>query len=327
MAISFEDAKQYLRKRISQNESYEDLLRFPRFFEIETVHSCNARCQMCTINDWETKRKPITKELFDKIADEIIANADQVKRVSLYRDGEPLLDKHLPDRISKLKEGGVSDVTIATNVSLLNEKNSKNLLDAGLDIIILSIDSLKKQVHESIRKGLHFEEVMDNAHRFISLRNRYNKKTRIWVRMVRQDSNKNEWKEYKEYWEKRLSDTDRVYFHDVFNWGDQLTNFKPVSSTYEIQLPCVALWSLMVIFSDGTVPLCNIDYKGLFKLGDINKQSIAEVWESSRLNGNRKMHLNDEKGAIKICRRCNVWDEPSDVKKISKLYAKKFDIN
>jgi len=44
-------AKDYLHTRISPQESYEDLLAFPRYFEIETVNACNARCTMCTIDD------------------------------------------------------------------------------------------------------------------------------------------------------------------------------------------------------------------------------------------------------------------------------------
>ncbi len=66
-------------------------------------------------------------------------------------------------------------------------------MEAGLDSIILSIDSLKKDVFEAIRLRLNFEEVMENALRFIELRDRINPKTQIRVRMVRQDSNVDEW--------------------------------------------------------------------------------------------------------------------------------------
>ena len=53
---------------------------------------------MCTIADWTRGVETISDELFKKVADEIIANADVVKRVSLYRDGEPLIDKKLAAR-------------------------------------------------------------------------------------------------------------------------------------------------------------------------------------------------------------------------------------
>ena len=112
-------AKDYLHTRISPQESYEDLLAFPRYFEIETVNACNARCTMCTIDDW-TRHTPVMKDpLFKKLADEICAHDSEVKRVSLYRDGE-LLDKKMAKRVAMLKDGGVKKVGISTNVALLS---------------------------------------------------------------------------------------------------------------------------------------------------------------------------------------------------------------
>ena len=44
-------------------------LYFPKYFEIETVNACNARCVMCTIDDWEQSRSPIMDEkLFSKFS-------------------------------------------------------------------------------------------------------------------------------------------------------------------------------------------------------------------------------------------------------------------
>ena len=71
--------------------------------------------------------------------------------------------------------------------------NVPALLEAGLDVIIMSIDSLKKDVFESIRVRLDFDEVLENAKRFIRLRNEINPSTRIWMRMIRQEENKDEW--------------------------------------------------------------------------------------------------------------------------------------
>ena len=66
--------------------------------------------------------------------------------------------------------GGVNTTSISTNVSLLDEERSRALQDAGLDMIILSIDSLRKDVLENIRVRLDFDEVLENALRFIELR-------------------------------------------------------------------------------------------------------------------------------------------------------------
>lgn len=304
-------SKEYLQRRIDAASSYEDLLKFPKYFEIETVNACNARCPMCTISDWQRRSPGMPDDLFKKIADEISEHRDHVKRVSLYRDGEPLLDKRLPDRIAYLKAVGVKRVGIATNVSLLDEKHATDLLKAGIDEVIMSVDSLQKRVFEEMRQGLTFETVLENSLGFIALRNRLRPKTSIWMRMVVGESNASEWPSYRDYWSPRLGDQDRLYFHSMHNWGGQIDLATPTRS-YEPTLPCIALWSLMVIFANGQVPLCNVDYNNKFPTGDVRQLSIADIWQSSILNRRRQQHLEGDKAAVSLCENCNVWDEQSD---------------
>ena len=302
-------AKEYLQRRISPGETHDDLLGFPRFIEIETVNACNARCPMCTIADWQRKTPTMKDALFRRIADEIIQHRDEVIRVSLYRDGEPLLDRKLPDRIAYLKDGGVGATSISTNVSLLDEERARSVLEAGLDMIILSIDSLDKDTFESIRVRLNFEEVLENALRFIDLRNAIRPKTRIYMRMIRQPANLDEWPSYEAYWKPRLAPHDRLYYHNLFNWGGQLEGFKAIAPSFEPNLPCVALWSLLVIFGNGDVPLCNVDYNNKYPTGSVLEHSIEELWRSKIMNERRKAHLSGDKGCISLCKNCNVWDE------------------
>ncbi|MEO5375299.1 MAG: radical SAM protein [Alphaproteobacteria bacterium] len=312
---------EYLVKRISPDETYEDLLRFPRYFQIETVNACNARCPMCTVSDWARGTPSMKEPLFRKIADELIANAGTIRRVSLHQDGEPLLDKALPDRVAYLKDGGIRDVGISTNVSLLDEANARRLLEARLDTIILSIDSLDKAVFESIRVRLNHDVVMANALRFIALRDSLRPATRIWVRMVRQPKNYEEWPEFERFWHTKLRETDRVNYHNVHNWGGQLGNYQSVAHTFEPLLPCVALWSLMVIFADGRVPLCNADYNNHYPTGSVADHSIAEVWNSAIMTERRRLHLTGAKGAVPICKDCTIWEEPPDGTRLAEEYA------
>lgn len=319
-------AQEYLLKRISPEETYEDILRFPRYLEIETINACNARCPMCTIEGWERLSKPMADELFAKIASEVIEHAKEVKRVTLYRDGEPLLDKKLPDRIAILKEGGIKSISISTNVSLLTKSKTRDLLNAGLDIIIMSIDSLNKQIYEDIRVRLKFEEVIENAHRFIELRNKIRPETKIWIRMIRQKSNFHEWPAYYNYWSQHLSDNDRIYYHNIFNWGGQLNCFKPVARSYEPNLPCVSLWSLLVIFNNGDVPLCNVDFNNRYPTGNVVSNSIVDLWRSDVMNERRNLHLSGRKSYINLCKDCNAWDESPDRENVSAQYAEAVEL-
>lgn len=303
-----ETPHEYLERRIDGG-SVEALIGFPRYFEIETVNGCNASCPMCTIADWQRKDGVMKDGLFDKIADEIVRHPE-VKRVHLYRDGEPLLDKRLAKRISQLKLGGVAEVGISTNAQLLDEHRGLAILQAGLDEIILSIDSVYPNIYSQIRVGLDWATVTENAKRFFKLRDGLRSKCRIRVRMIRQELNEHEWYHgrFQAEWLPHISGRDTIEYRNIHNWGGQLGGFKPISQA-PTDKPCLALWSLMTIFADGSVPLCNVDYNNKFPLGNVKDNSIAELWQSFEQNRRRALHMTGERKIISPCANCTVWSE------------------
>ena len=133
-----------LAKRLKLKNLSESHL-FPKYFEIETIRGCNARCRMCTIAEWDDKNSIMSDELFSKISEEMKPHAKWIQTVCLSRNGEPLLDKKLPEKIRKLKNCGINYVTFSTNASLLDEKTSIALIESGLDDIRFSIDGTTKK--------------------------------------------------------------------------------------------------------------------------------------------------------------------------------------
>ena len=168
---------------------------------------------------------------------------------------------------------------------------------------------MDKEIFESIRVRLKFEEVRDNAINFLKIRDKIRPNCRVWIRMIRQENNKDEFPSYLNFWKQYASPVDRVYYHNIFNCGGQLDDFNPIEETYEPKLPCVALWSLMVFFSNGDVPLCNVDYNNKYQTGSILDNSIQEIWQSKIAKQRREIHLSGEKSQFSICKNCNVWDE------------------
>ncbi len=309
---TLQERKDYLARRIRPGEGYASLLEFPSYFEIETVNACNARCPMCTIAEWTRHTPTMKDDLFDKIAREIIDHARFVKRVALFRDGEPLLDKKLAKRIRILVDGGIKEVNICTNVSLLTPERSAELLEAGLNDILLSIDGTEKESFEKIRVRLNFEQVVSNACELIRLRDRINPKARIRIRMIRQELNKDQWPDFERFWRPKLRQHDKVYCSDMHNWGDQLAAYKPSSVARERDLPCVALWSLMTIFANGDVPMCNIDFNNKFPTGNVRENSIKEVWQNDVQNERRRVHIELRRKEMEMCANCTVWALPAD---------------
>jgi radical SAM protein with 4Fe4S-binding SPASM domain len=286
------------------------VMYFPKYFEIDTIHACNAKCQMCPIWESPLDYGRMEQKLFDKISLEMSEYSHWIKSVCLSRNGEPLLDKSLPNKIKTLKNYGIKDVTFSTNASLLNAEKSIELIESGLDDIRFSIDGATKETFESIRRGLIFEEVVENCLQFIKLRDEKGQSPRIRIRMALQDRNKNEEMQWKNFWLSKVSNHDLVYSKRINMWGNQLGGHDEERGDAEkySDVPCISPWSTMIVLYNGKVPLCGVDYKPLFEMGNLNDSNIKQIWTSKNYKEVREIHSSGRRNDISLCRGCNIWD-------------------
>lgn len=289
---------------------FEDYLRFPMYYEIETVNACNASCKMCTVNKWQKNGDPsMSDSLFRKMADELIDYKDIVRTVNLSRDGEPLLDRKLEEKITYLKKGGIKHSTFSTNAALLTKKRALSLLESGLDEIMFSIDGLKKETFEKIREGLTFEKIVDNVLQFIKLRDSLASKVKIRVRMVIQRENLAEVEEWGKYWRSVLQKQDSVHAKNIHSWGNMLENYVAVKKTDKLCTPCTSTFSTMIIRYNGDVTICPLDYDFKYVSGNIGGQSIRDIWQNGiHFRNFRELHLRGMRDEFDFCKGCRLWD-------------------
>jgi organic radical activating enzyme len=312
-ALKGKDAVQYLEKKLGA--SNDILTNFPKYIMIETVNFCNANCIMCGI-DFTKKLKSVMKdELYDKILAEIIAHKDEIEKVMLYLDCEPLLDKKLPARIEMMKKGGVKKTNISTNAELLDEVRGTKIINAGLDEIYINLDSLHKDRFEIIRKGLNFDTVYKNIINFIQLRNKLNPKLVIRMQMICQDLNADEGETWIEHWKPKLNPHDQIIVQKNHNWASAY-NAKNFGDEFSINnVPCIGPFGTFCIHVDGTVGLCSMDTDPKPNgttgegIGTVATKSIAEVWTGEPVKRVRDIHIAGERCKIKLCDGCTLWRE------------------
>ncbi|MBF0436078.1 MAG: radical SAM protein [Magnetococcales bacterium] len=288
---------------------------FPQFFQIETIRNCNAHCRFCAVDRWDMSNPQLPQFLFDKIVEEMRDYRHWIRMVDVQRAGEPLLDKHLSQRISQLKNIGIRFVTVSTNASLLNEKTATRLLDSGLDEIMISIDSVDKEIYESLRVGLNYETVITNIKNFFALRDKQCPELVIRVRGVscfRPDDpeNQKQIQNWTRFWDEFRRPQDRIYMKKLHTWGNQHIWQEKISE-YEHNLdykPCIAPWSTFHVTSMGRVPLCGQDMDATMTMGDIHNQTIAEIWQGEHFSRIRELHQIGQRNEISFCRGCKIFD-------------------
>jgi MoaA/NifB/PqqE/SkfB family radical SAM enzyme len=152
---------------------------------LETTNRCNLLCTTCP-RTYEELEPPadMSWELFRSIVDQV----PNLSRAVLHGVGEPMLVKNLPRMVRYLKDRGTY-VLFNTNGTVLNEKNGRALIDAGLDELRVSFDAANAESYRAIRGKNYFNRILKNVRVFRELQEREGKlKPRVsaWLTGLRE---------------------------------------------------------------------------------------------------------------------------------------------
>ena len=214
--------------------------------------------------------------------------------IKLNWRGEPLLNKDLWLFIEYAKTvAEVKEVSLNTNLQLLTTQHITDFNSAKLDWIIVSIDGATKKTYESIRKGASFVVLLKNLD---LLNHQFRGKVRIQI--CPQESNIDELSQW-QFIFRGYADELRVgKLHDFNN-----------SKNYNIPVPysCHAPWQRLTIDYQGNIYPCPSDYEGSFSLGNVNKTSIKEAWNSPQLNLLRYRLSTYGRSKTSLCSKCSSY--------------------
>ena len=152
---------------------------------LETTNRCNLLCTTCP-RTFETlePEADMSWELFTSIVDQY----PNIQRVVLHGIGEPMLVKELPRMVRYLKDRGIY-VLFNSNGTLLTEAKGRELIDAGLDELRVSLDAADASVFKMVRGKDMFDRIVRNVGNFIQMQQRENLKkpvVSLWLTGLRE---------------------------------------------------------------------------------------------------------------------------------------------
>ena len=132
---------------------------------LETTNRCNLLCTTCP-RTYETLEPAadMSWQLFTRIVDQL----PNIARVVLHGVGEPMLVRELPHMIRYLKDRGAY-VLFNTNGTLLNAKKGRELVNAGLDELRVSLDAADAKTFLEVRGKDYFNRIVRNVRAFTDL--------------------------------------------------------------------------------------------------------------------------------------------------------------
>lgn len=253
--------------RLTVNELYEETPLFDHI-EVETINRCNGVCSFCPVNVYsDTREKEIMSwTLFKKIIDQL-EKLDYTGRISLFSNNEPMLD----ERIIELHQYAREHLPnawfhIFTNGTLLTLDKFKKLIPYLNELIIDNYNQELKLIPNSKAIKEYCE-----AHRELMDK----------VTIVLRKPN--------EILTSRGGDAPNR--SELISYGDET---------------CVLPFKQLIIRPDGKVSLCCNDPLGKNTLGDLNKESIFDVWYGLRFTQVRKALIKGRR-EWKHCVYCDTF--------------------
>jgi len=281
---------------------------FPDGIDIGVTNLCNANCIMCPHSKLN-KMGTMDIKLYKKIINNCVKL--KINNVTLSFFGEPLLDKSLIEKIKYAKSRNIA-TAFYSNASLLNEKWAKSLVESGLDSITISFDGNSKETYEKIRRNLNFDVTKKNILGLVEMRNELNKKNpKINLVLVELEENKKEINDFYKEWKNKV---DGINIINMRNWANDIQK-KGTKESFHFnkkleRKPCALIWRRMIVDWNGDVVLCCDDWNHSTILGNLNKQTIEEIWSGEKLRKIREAHVKGEFHKVPLCSGCNkksIW--------------------
>ena len=299
-----EQKEEYVKYRKEWKRAAEQsyVPTIPLHVDIELADVCNLRCEMCahglgTVNKTGFMKQELVDRLISECADLGVSS------IKFNWRGEASLNSYLPAAIKLAKEKGILEVAINTNGL---PKKKQILIDcgkAGLDRIIFSIDGHSKSTFETIRKGGNYAQLLENVNEFLAWKSSEGlEKPFVRVQMVRSVRNMHEVDEFIKYWSPKVDD---VRISDVMDRG-QGASLSVGDQIVKGRNRCPQPFQRLTVGRDGTVVPCCADWNEIFPVGDVNKESLKNIWRGYKMEAVRSIQEQRKLDDFDLCKNCYV---------------------
>jgi radical SAM protein with 4Fe4S-binding SPASM domain len=297
---------------------------------IDVSSLCNYRCSFCFQADIKgmkavgLKRGFMELEMFKRIVDQLKDFPNKIKKLKIGNHGEPTMHPQLPEMIKYARESDTAEIIeMFTNGSKLTPEFNSALVESGLQRVNISLEGLSDERYLQVAGVKQdFSEIVAGVKDLYYKKEKAKSELIIYVKVADQThALKGDIKEIF-----YLSKDEQAYFYDTFGshcdemfiekivpqWPEtQQEHQNEVSRTgmygQEIQAwkeVCPFVFMYLQFNCDGTVSPCTLDWPRKVVIGDVNKQSVKEIWEGQQLRELQLAMLMKKRNCINFCGSC-----------------------
>lgn len=127
-------------------------LKGPMLMAWDITNRCNMNCKHCLNRSNDSDIHSYNDELTEQEIEDVIEQIIEIKPFAIcICGGEPTLSPNLFKIIRSISSAGI-DVNMVSNGYVINKEFARNLKEAGLKFIQISLDGINAETHDSFRK-------------------------------------------------------------------------------------------------------------------------------------------------------------------------------
>lgn len=289
----------------------------PKSVKIEISPRCNYRCGFCALRTREVQPKwDMDFGLFKRVTREM--REAGVEEVGMFYLGESFMNPRLlVDCITYTKqELGFPYVFLTSNASMAFPEALEACMKAGLDSLKWSVNAADEEQFEKVMgvAGRLFRRALANIRSASEIRAAGGYKTGLYASSIRYDG------EQQQKMEALLKDkvlpyVDQHYWLPLYSMGafaiqrEEQLGYRPTAGNQgrlgalREPLPCWSAFTEGHITAEGNLSACCFDATTNWTMGDLNKMSFMDSWNSDSFTKLRAAHLKrDVRGTV--CENC-----------------------
>ncbi|MCI8269471.1 MAG: radical SAM protein [Lachnospiraceae bacterium] len=284
-------------------------LSFPDRITIDLTNQCNVSCTFCPRQSVPMTIGYMEPELYYKIIDEAARHLP-VKLVMFFR-GESLLHPEFMQFLNYAKKKGIGPIQFATNAYAMDRETTDALIEAEIDFVSFSLDTLDPQVYKKSRLKGDLKVSMDHV-LYMSNRCKERRKSglsspKLQVSTIEIEDYLDGQKAFIDFW-RNYVDVVRVYYeHDDYGRFRNCELQKQLEQAVPDRQPCRKVFTDMLIYWNGELALCNYDWRGGIPGLNVKDISLQDAWNSSEYEEIREMHRKNHFTDSIMCNNCGHW--------------------
>jgi len=240
-------------------------------------------------------------EQFRKIVEDCREYDDVCLTIGGY--GEPLAHGGLAAMIEAAHKAGIFGIHVETDGLLLKGKLAECLAGSPVDVVSVGLDANSPQVYQKMKGEDRFAEALGNLENFLAISKKKGG-PRIVPCLTKTKSTMPEMEGFYDRWLREAGQSVIVGYN---SFAGQIADLAVMDMSPPGRYPCGRLWRCMTNLADGTVPICQQDFQGGVKMGNVFEKSVSELWRGESLEGVRTSHKQGEFEKNVLCGRCTEW--------------------